>query len=563
MKILKYALKVAKRITLIANDVVREFIYTRHSSGLSLAGNNKISEEDNRFIRLNQQYWDIASNSGDGIILIEGFFAASGHNYLLRTGMLAKAIQEKLSLRIAVLFDKPFYKQVIEKKKYESFGINQFFCIKPSLSTLFSYCAATYLGLTYYFKLKSIEDFLSLHHDKILFGDLIYDDLLKSGKFKYTIHRVDSSLLLRLIQALYYYFCYKKIFKKHQIKYLVSTHLVYAQYGLLARTALRHGVNVIETNDLMVNYLRANEYSNKLIAPTYHSVLKKNVKEYLESIKYKNDLIHYAELNLSSRISGQVEQFDAQFAYHNKVRLSKEAFGRKLKLPLSSRRSLVVIFAHIFSDAPHCSENILFRDYYHWLYETLRFVRGVTDVDWVIKPHPASKVYNELGVVEKMVNDLQEGSSNRNIFIFPEEVSAANLSDIADTVVTVQGTAGIEFSCLGLPVILAGKAFYAGQGFTYDPSSKEEYYSLLEGIAKIPKLRAEQVTHAKEIYAAFSHLISTKNKIISFEILNTIWGYGDSKSPDVSYGNKLINDSLEKNDPRLETQYLRIKEYLG
>lgn len=559
MSLLKIIKKLINRVVLLSREIFYEQIHLWHM-------NQKINipSEDLRFISLNRRYWKRTSQPAqEKMILVEGFFAASGHNYLLRTGMLAKAVQEQTHFKIAVLFDKPSYKLVLEQEKYKSFGIEKFLHIKPKLRSIVHYLKAAIVGFKYYRALSSVDDILQLNHNGILFGDLIYDDLLKSEKNKYTIEKKDILLLKRMIQAFYYYYCYVDIFKTYQFKYFIATHLVYAQYGILARVALRYGVNVIETNDLMINFLNFQDYTNKLIGPTYHSVLKEKINKILLEVKNRKDLINFAEQELNKRISGAVDQFDARFAFQNKKKVSKEEFCQKINLPLNGSRPIVVIFSHVFSDAPHCSEKILFRDYYDWLRETLQFVHTLVEIDWVIKPHPASAVYNEEGIVEGLVEKIQHTSLHKNIFIFPKEVTAANLYEIAHAVITVQGTAGIEFSCLGLPTILAGKAFYSGEGFTYDPSTKEEYFDLLKKIAQLPKLSLTQVMRAKEIYAAYARITATQSDIIISKALDAIWGYGENKESNIEWGNKIINDQLEKYDPKNELQYMRMKEYLS
>lgn len=524
----------------------------------------KLSSEDLRFIDLNSRYWKTlaTSNKKKELILVEGFFASSGHNYLLRTGMLAKAIQEKSNYNIAVLFAGSSYQLKVEKAKYQSFKINDFIYIKPGIRAGYNYFKAFFLAIKYYFSIRTPEDLVKVTHNGISVGDLIYDDILKSEVGCYTISTISSLILRRLIQAFYFYNAYCDIFEKYTIRYLVATHIVYAQYGLLARVALRYSASVIESNDLMVNYLDAEKYVDKLISPNFHSTLKFKIKSYLQDVADKSTLIEYAESDLRSRTTGEVEQFDARFAYRNKVKLSKTEFLKKLNLTQDNNLPVVVIFAHVFSDAPHSSDSLLFLDYFDWLNKTLQFVKTIPNVNWLVKPHPSSKVYKEDGVVESLIYQASIQSENKNIYLYPEGVSSANLGDIADVIVTVQGTAGLEFSCLGLPVIVAGKPYYAGEGFTYDPDSQEEYYKLLCSTANIPRLRPEQIERAKEFYAASALMMSTNSRIIDTKVLDAIWGYGENNQPDINLGNKIINDFLEIHDPKSEIQYSRIQEYM-
>ncbi len=525
-------------------------------------GSQNIPPEDKRFVEINKQYWHKAPISDKaGLILVEGFFADSGNNYVLRTGMLAKAIQSKTQYEPVVLFDKPAFKSISAANKYASFGIKRFIYIRPGISKALSYLQAGFYALKNYISLKNPDDLLKIKHQGILLGDLIYDDLIKLKDHQYTISKIDRVCLKSIFHAFFFYFSYSKIFKKYPVKFLICTHLVYVQYGLFARVGLRNGAKIIETNDLMVNYLDAKEYQNDTIAVTYHVACKHYFNKLLSNAPNKDAFVAFAEENLKERMAGSNKQYDARLAYKNKTILTKQALQERLSIPASDK-PFVVIFSHVFADAPHCCINMLFRDYYDWLTQTLKHIVKIKAVNWLIKPHPSAKLYGEDGLVESLVESAVSGLE-RNVFVFPKEVSTSNLDQIAEAIVTVSGTAGIEFGCLGVPVILAGSPFYGNYGFTLDPASREEYFCLLDKIPAIPKLSAQQIMEAKVMYGAYIRSKVLESKIIPAEALDNIWGYGESAKSDVVQGNKLINDKLTLNDPKNEAQYRLLLENLG
>jgi len=59
---------------------------------------------------------------------------------------------------------------------------------------------------------------------------------------------------------------------------------------------------------------------------------------------------------------------------------------------------------------------------------------------------------------------------------------------------------GVELVMLGTPVIVAGEAFLRGKGFSYDPTSEEEYFALLEQGAALPRPTPEQRELATKWY---------------------------------------------------------------
>src|SRR5258706_7327522 len=87
-----------------------------------------LSPEMKRFIETNKKYWagrkGIAAN---GFVLVEGYLSKAGHNYLLRTGLVAKAIEEKTGCLPAAIFDISAYQATIQTELYKSFNITKFF----------------------------------------------------------------------------------------------------------------------------------------------------------------------------------------------------------------------------------------------------------------------------------------------------------------------------------------------------------------------------------------------------------------------------------------------------
>lgn len=517
----------------------------------------KMPAESRRFISTNRLYWQAQNKVPEkGIILVDGFFAERGHNYVLRTGMLAKAIESKTGCTPYVLFDKPAYRSVMSKNIYASFGIDKFMYIRPGLSKMISFLQALWFTFLYYMPLRNPEDLLKIQHNNIAFGDLIYDDIIKQPGNKYTLAKINAIVFKNLLAAFFYYFTYEKLFKKYRIQYVVCTHLVYVQYGLLARVALRFGANIVETNDLRMNYLKAENYRSKLIIPTYHSVCKDYFNDFFK-VREANEFVVLAEKNLEQRLSGQIEQFDAKLAYKDKKPLNRQALREILGLAEQEDKPFVVIFSHVFADAPHSCPATLFQDYYDWLNQTIKAIVSIKEVNWLIKPHPSSKLYGEIGVVESLVAQYTEGCEP-NVFLYPAGFSTSNLDQLATGLVTVTGTAGIEFSCLGLTVILAGKAFYSGYGFTQDPQTKEEYFRLLANIHQLPKMSSSQINKAKSIYGAYIYMKMIQSDIIQAKALDKVWGYDESACADVEAGNRLINDQLSQHDPKKEAQYCQL-----
>ena len=97
----------------------------------------------------------------------------------------------------------------------------------------------------------------------------------------------------------------------------------------------------------------------------------------------------------------------------------------------------------------------------------------MSNIGWIVRPHPGSKRYGESGLAENIVRKI----NNDLIKLSPKNVTANNLSKICDNVITCTGTVGLEFALNGKYSVNAGNAYYSGLGFSRDHSSKEKFYS--------------------------------------------------------------------------------------
>jgi hypothetical protein len=492
------------------------------------------------FISLNSKNWknhNSRRKSGqDGFVLVEGFMGY-GPNYLLRTGIIARAIEEELNLRPLVVFDGSIEDEDGKISLYKSFDIGVFESTQnyqPSFSRRIHNAIQT---LTLYRMVNKPEDLLVLEYKGIVFGDLLYDTILKNTPGMITLATISTKELLYIYEALQLISTYRSFLDKNAIKFYISTHPQYLTFGLLIRVCLSKNIPVLETTDIQLWLHQKKSNGENISYPKYHDYLHQQIKLRLDN---RNDSVSTieADITLNNRFSGVFDQTDVRMAYKDKKIYS----GRALRdtLNILNDDPFVFIFAHVFADAPQgLSSGMLFKDYYAWLEETIKMACTIYGINWIVKPHPSNEVYNEAGMVEQIVK-MHEGSS---LFICPKDLSPASVIDVATAIVTAQGTVGIEYSCMGIPVVLAGKPFYSGFGFTIEPNSIEEYKTVLRDIKKLTRLSEDQKIIAKEVFTAFMRMQQTDTSLIDSDVLLAAWGgEGKPASPDMAF--ELINQKL-------------------
>jgi len=500
---------------------------------------DQTSKEMKKFININKKYWLKNSwKKKEKGILVEGFLKSP--SYLLQSGRVAKSIEEETGLKPIVLIDNYFSKLTNQVKLYKSFNIKKFIFFRRYHFNFYYMLKAFIKSISFLINNNSGDDLLNLKFDKIIIGDFIYDTIIRTNNDIYTIKKLKINHFKYIYDAYFRALVYKNILLKQNIEYVILSHLFYNKYGILGRLSDFYDAKVILVfGDHIKNYSYFNIKDHKL-TPRREEILNLDIDKTIED----------ADEYINKRFSGELKQHDVINAFKNKKLYRKENI--KQKFNIKNDKPNVFILPHAFSDAPHCSKYILYKDYYEWYEDTLIKISSITDANWFVKPHPSSHLYGEEGVAK----ELFKKHKSDNMYLVPDDFSTSSIKNIADVIVTIQGTAGLEFSCFGIPAIICGKAFYSGFGFTIEPESKIEYSKYLKNIAKIEKLNDDQILMAKKILA-WIKLYSKINDNIMPE--NIMLPNDDKKD---MYNNILseINQNLNRFNPK-NKYYYKIKKY--
>lgn len=155
------------------------------------------------------------------------------------------------------------------------------------------------------------------------------------------------------------------------------------------------------------------------------------------------------------------------------------------------------IMTHINWDAVSDYFPMVHRNFDDWLYETVKEIYHITDVQWLIKIHPSEINDNpETGCQKFIENNFPDLPPHIKVLKMDDDISPLDFYQMLDGAVTVMGTGGLELSLKGKPVILAGEAHYGNKGFTYDAKNNEHYKQLLREAVNTGRLDDEKISLA-------------------------------------------------------------------
>ncbi|MBY0353723.1 hypothetical protein K2W90_05145 [Candidatus Babeliales bacterium] len=121
-----------------------------------------------------------------------------------------------------------------------------------------------------------------------------------------------------------------------------------------------------------------------------------------------------------------------------------------------------------------------------WLEKVIEFFKKKPEYNLILKTHPGE--WNKyFPVTRQGMYDFCLGLNltSNIVCLRPDtNIQAYDLFDYITAGLVFTTTLGIEMACAGVPVVTLGHAPYSQKGFTYDPKNYEEYFSLLEDLAR-------------------------------------------------------------------------------
>ena len=373
------------------------------------------------------------------------------------------------------------------KKIFESFGIKETIYINQG--NIFSRICNLFIAFKLLNKIKDIDSLLKLNIKKIEVGRAIYEQYLRFKKNP-EIKNIVLDFYFLLSKALILNNQFKKIFINNNNTYLIQAETQYFPYSLCKQNALKYSNKMIsrggEIGNISLKIFKELKNSREsrtrppkeLVELVYKKFKNKNLKKLL------NNSPKFFNLNVGMEIHQTIIKKKKNNLFKSKNDV-KKYFG------WNNDKPIILILAHELSEGNLSHSWNLFRNNLSWLEETIKKIKKIKNVNWIIKAHPSEHIYNNKVKTPDIYNKLVD--DELNIKLFPSSHNIQEFDKFISAVVTSFGTAGHEYPLKSIPTIVCGETNYSGFGFTIEPKNKKEYFSILTRIHKIKKLNKQSV----------------------------------------------------------------------
>ena len=317
---------------------------------------------------------------------------------------------------------------------------------------------------------REAEDILEYKWPNNIPSIIIYDEILREQKgAKVDVrHPRFSEQIYKPLAAIE---IAENIFNNNNIGLVVLSHIFPHNHSAIIWTAIKKNIpTIIMTSAFGSLRLTRIEDENdyKLIsnAPLPQEITKLSNKQ--------KDNLYKAGLNyMEKRFLGKGDDVGSKFAYIDRTKsINRNKLCQIFDWPI--QRPIVVIYASKWFDTPHAYGMKNFRDFLDWIETTIEVAKEVKDVSWLLKAHPCDEWYGGL-----TLRDIVKEFDDKNIKFADDKWNGASVIKSVDYLITVHGTAGLEYSCMNKPVLCADRGWYSDYGFVKVATSKSNYIDLL------------------------------------------------------------------------------------
>lgn len=352
-------------------------------------------------------------------------------------------------------------------------------------------------------RLRAPEDILKIRYRGLAIGPQIYDDIIKY-RLK-TVEQIDEKVLSSVETAFLVRASVLELLRSRNIVAGAVTHTTCAFDGVLLRSLLAAGKPVYQLFGGAGGFFKLDGWRSRgrVDVPIHCSPPRGLLN--LRSGTFPT-LLRDASRYFTERELGQAGDYDSARGFSTHKRRLGEDFFAPLN-PRLRRLPRVFVFLHCMADDPHVFCGSRFRDYYDWFRQTLRAAAANPNVLWIFKDHPSKRLYACQPDLEKEIRDM----GRRNLlYLDSERFSNRGIKELADFVVTCNGSASLEYAAWGVPGCVADRTGYSGLGLVREFPSRRAYLVFLRKLSLGARRPRRPCARAKVAFYLYAKMINQK-----------------------------------------------------
>ena len=393
-------------------------------------------------------------------------------------------------------------------------------------------------------KINRPEDILEIRLPHNAPANHLYDYIIKRQKLG-KVNVEDENIPFYISEYIESIRFSERIIEEYDPKMIFMSHVINIQCYPLCYLALKKDIKVLNLygNYGVPRFIKVNIQDRDM---GYNFPLKEYLKK-LNSTQIEL-LKEVGNEYLNRRLNGETNDFGGKLAYDTETKDINSLIKNKGKKPI------IAIYASNWFDHPHTYGMRNFRDFEDWIITTYRAILDNTEFIWLFRAHPGEDWYGGITLKDILPSNLPD-----HILLLPKQLSGKSVMNISSGLITMHGTAGLEYASCGKPVMIADKGWYHDAGFTINPSSRKDYIDLLSKNWLL-NFNSEEFQRNAKIFAGlyfccpkWQKNLLMRQDIYQNENKKNIFDYIDRKSDLISEEIKNIQNWLDSDYTQYQT----------
>lgn len=282
----------------------------------------------------------------------------------------------------------------------------------------------------------------------------------------------------------------ERVFAQVKPDRVVAIHGIYVTHGTLCEVARKHGVHVV---------VYGTPYRKGTIWLSHHDTYHRTLISEPNAMWENMELTPARAKCVDDYLAGKRFGGRDYAAYHADSIDDHQALRQELGL--DSTRPIVSLYTNVLWDAQLYYTHNAFSNMLEWLNETVRYFARRTDLQLVIRIHPA-EARGAMPTNQPLWAEIQREFPTlpENVKVIKAEsmLSSYALAEMSCAALIYGARMGVEIAALGTPLIVAGETFNRRKGYSHDVETREEYFALLDKVQDFPRNSPEVVERARK-----------------------------------------------------------------
>ena len=419
--------------------------------------------------------------SNDKIILVD---LLVGHfDYILNNLLIARELQSLTNKSVqCMIYQEDYRSRLIANQ----FGFNKFIVFKKEK-----------FYISFFYFLKSILIFDKIDTEK-KFSEFKFENI-EIGKislehffrFHKNINKKNENFfkILSLSNSFLFLNFLKNILTKNKIGYMVMGENQYLPHRMIFNFLLQNKIKIFKRFGSGYDGIKIRIYDK--YSERYSHVQKYSKKMSNYFIKeLSQDKILLKKLFLKQRISSDIgkEPTWAKKLNPRKTKINSSFFKNDTKH--------ILILPHVMIDGMFSAKWSLYCTPYNWFIETLKIIKSLKKVNWIIKPHPSEQFYNtSLNTRDIFFRYIKQ--NDKHVKFIENNTDIKLLETKISSIITCHGSGGYEYPSIGIPSVTTADTRHAHFKISKSIKSLKEYKFILKNIHNLKNVSKTQKEKAK------------------------------------------------------------------